>query len=85
MEAANKKQIVLSVDSEIADLFQNASERDMEKIEFMLGFLLSKPDKPSFLREDTMQWDEKALNEVSEEAERKGLTTQILEDILNEG
>ena len=85
MQTANKKQIVLNVDSEIADLFQNASERDIEKIGFMIGFLLSKPKKPSFLKENTMKWDEQALDAVSDEAEKKGLTPQILKDILSEG
>ena len=97
--AAEKKQIVLDVDSEIAELFQEKYKSEKDQIEFWFSLYFRKPksnlDKlfAEFLLDDSKKyfflnkdgtWNKQALDAVSDEAEARGLTPEILEEILNE-
>ncbi|QTA82796.1 Uncharacterized protein dnl_51800 [Desulfonema limicola] len=79
MPALAKKEIILSVSPDIAELFEKASTIEKEKVEFMFEIFLRKSQKPFFLRND-LSWDEKKLDEVRDGAAQKGLTPEILEN-----
>jgi len=83
MTALAKKEIILSVNPDIAELFEKASIKDKKNVEFMLEVFLRKSQKPFFLC-NNLSWDGKKLDEVRENAAKKGLTPEILEEILNE-
>lgn len=83
MPALAKKEIIISVSPDIAELFEKSSIKDKEKVEFMLGVFLRKSQKPFFLYDD-LSWNEKKLDKVRDRAAQKGLTPEILDEILNE-
>jgi len=86
MQALTRKNIVLNVDVETAELFEKKSKQDRKKLEFVFGFLLHERNETFFLRPDEKGWEtlNKKLKQISDDAEAKGLTHEILEDILNE-
>ncbi len=77
------KEIILSVSPDIAELYEKSSTVYKKKVAFMFEIFLWKSQKPFFLCDD-LSWDEKKLDEVRDRAAQKGLTPEILEEILNE-
>jgi hypothetical protein len=70
--------ISISVDSDTARAFAAVPPQQRQKIELLLGLRLKElTTKPASSLEDIM-------NEMSREAEAKGLTPEILESILND-
>lgn len=69
----------IQVEPEIADAYNSASQEDQKKIQLLMGL---------WLRELSTQ-PNMSLNEVmdmiSDRAQARGLTPEILESILNEG
>jgi len=85
MQTSLRKNIVLNVDMETAELFEKTSEQKRKKLGFMFAFLLREPlHEDFFLRPDEKGWDDlnKRLGKISRNAEEKGLTPEILEEIL---
>ncbi len=70
--------ISLEVDSDTARAFSEASAQEQQKIQLQLALrlrqLLNRPVRP--LKD--------VMNEISREAQERGLTPEILESILNE-
>ena len=81
MQTANKKQVILNVNPEIADRIQTFSEREPEKLEFLLKVFVSRPEETFFLRPNESGWEdlEKRLNDVGDKAKARGLTPEKLE------
>ena len=86
MQTANKKQIILNVNPEIANKIQDFSKREPEKLEFLLNVFISEPEDTFFLRPNESGWEdlEKRLDDVADKAEARGLTPEKLEEILKE-
>jgi hypothetical protein len=70
--------ITIELDSDSARVFKSASTADREKLQVLLGIWLKEYARvdAAFLK-DTM-------NEISREAQGRGLTPEILESILEE-
>jgi hypothetical protein len=70
--------ITLDIDVAAARAFKSVSAEDRAKLEALLGIWLleySKQDGPTLLQ---------AMDEISDQAKKRGLTTQKLESILRQ-
>ena len=71
------KELVIRVTAEAAEIYESASEQDRKKLDALLSLRLSEvADSPRPLKE--------IIREASGEAQRRGLTEDILKEILNE-
>ncbi|MBF0526950.1 MAG: hypothetical protein HQK56_17835 [Deltaproteobacteria bacterium] len=76
METAHEEFI--KVPAEVAQAFNAAGEAEREKVAFLMRFWLTNE-----IDRNTASLFE-VMNEISDEAEAKGLTPEILNEILNE-
>ena len=76
------KQITIKVPSEIAENYYRVPEKKREQIELKLAAILDLQLKTN--RKEAAQRLRKAMDAASEEAQKNGLTPEILESILNE-
>lgn len=70
-------QITVSVDPEVAELYRSASATDRRKLDLLVNLRLQDATRPG----RTLQ---KIMNEVSRNAQARGLTRDVLESILDE-
>lgn len=70
--------ITLEVDSEAAQVFRSASAQEREKLRVLLGIWLKE-----YAMADTTSL-KGTMTEVSQNAQSRGLTPEILESILEE-
>jgi hypothetical protein len=70
--------ITLEVDSEAAQIFKSASAQEQEKLRVLLGLWLKE-----YARAESASLEE-TMNEISRNAQSRGLTPEILESILEE-
>jgi hypothetical protein len=71
-------KISIEVSSETAEAYQSASPEDKERVRILIDLLMKKP------REDNIDFLGKLMDEISDRAEARGLTPEILESLLNE-
>ncbi|MFA5384089.1 MAG: hypothetical protein WC364_05415 [Eubacteriales bacterium] len=71
------EQITIQVDAEAARVFKSASAEDRRKLEALLSIRLSEMTR-------TREPLKAIMNEISQKAEERGLTPEILKAILNE-
>jgi hypothetical protein len=71
------EQITIQVDAEAARVFKSASAEDRRKLEALLSIRLSEMTR-------TRESLKAIMNEISQKAEERGLTPEILKAILNE-
>jgi hypothetical protein len=71
------QEITIRVTPEAAHIYQSASEQERRKLDALLSLRLSEVAKPS-------RPLEQIIREASEEAEARGLTLEILKEILDE-
>lgn len=71
------KSILIKVDTETAEAFERLSAEEKEKIEFFLSLQMKNVLKSEVSLLDIM-------DDISKEAEAKGLTPEILESLLEE-
>ena len=73
-----REQITISVDADLAEIYRSASESERRKLDLMLNIrlraVLEPPEKPLLT----------LMDEISREAQRNGLTPEILQSILDE-
>ena len=70
-------EITIHVDSEVATAYRTATEEDRRKMDLLAGFQLTEFQRsPESL--------EKVMNDMSREAQERGLTPEILDSILHE-
>jgi hypothetical protein len=70
--------ITLQVDRDAASIFKSASSEEREKLQVLLGIWLRQlgKDQSSSLRQ--------TMDEISNKAKARGLTSEALEEILEE-
>jgi len=71
-------KILIEVSPEAAELYQSASSEEKERVRILIDLLMRKPD------EDDSDFLGKLMDEISDEAEARGLKPEILESLLNE-
>ncbi len=70
-------RITVSVDSDVAKAYRSASESERRKLDLLINLRLHEAIKPGkSLRE--------IMSEISRNAQRRGLTPEILQSILGE-
>ena len=73
-----REQITISVDADLAEIYRSASESERRKLDLLLSIrlrsILTRPKKSL----STL------MDEISQEAQRNGMTPEILESILSE-
>ena len=69
-------QITVTVDSEVAELYRSASDADRRKLDLLVSLRLQEATRPGITLQEIM-------NEVSRYAQARGLTQDILQDILD--
>jgi ubiquinone biosynthesis protein COQ9 len=68
--------ITIKVDQELAKAYQEADQKKQEKVNSILKLFFD----PEFTEKSLSQ----VMAEIAEQAEKRGLTQAILEEILNE-
>jgi len=71
-------QITVSVDADVADSYRSASTTDRRKLDALVNLRLREATES---RKSLRQ----VMREVSQNAQRRGLTPEILKSILNDG
>ncbi|MDJ0897211.1 MAG: hypothetical protein QNJ55_00255 [Xenococcus sp. MO_188.B8] len=71
------KPITVRVNAEVARIFETASEEEKRKIEALLSLKLSQATREKRTLEEVM-------SEISQKAQKRGLTPEILDSILHE-
>ena len=74
--------ITIQVPSDVAEAYRGVSEEQRKQIELKLAVLLDLQLKTN--RKEAVQRLQKTMDAASEEAQKNGLTPEILESILNE-
>ena len=71
------EQIIVSVDPEVAKRYRSASDNERRKLDLLVSLrLLDATESGKSLRE--------TVQEISRNAQRRGLTPEILQSILDE-
>ncbi|RMG42111.1 MAG: hypothetical protein D6732_01600 [Methanobacteriota archaeon] len=73
------EEITISVDAEAAKVYRLASSEDKQKIQLLFSIWLKemmREKKPASLK--------KLMDQISQKAQKRGLTPEILEEILRE-
>jgi hypothetical protein len=73
----NLETILIQVDSEAANIYRSASEADRRKLNLLLSLRLRDAARSGSSLEEVM-------DEISQNAQRRGLTPELLQEILNE-
>lgn len=69
--------ITIHVDSQAAGVYRAASEEDRQKLDLLLAMRLREATGPGRSLEQTMR-------QISREAQQRGLTPEILDDLLDD-
>lgn len=76
------EELTIRVDPRAAAIYRNADEQQRHRFDMLLSFKLAcLAEKPT--ERDTQRLLS-IMDEISEEAQRRGLTPEILESILND-
>lgn len=71
------KQITVLVDSEVADVYHSASDKERRKLDLLINFRLREATES---RKSLLE----VMSRISRNAQRRGLTPEILQSILEE-
>lgn len=71
-------RIMVSVDTDVADAYRAASDRERRKLDLLVNLRLRDALRSKDALQDVMRG-------ISRSAQRRGLTPEILQSILNEG
>ena len=73
-----REQITISLDTDLAEIYRSASESERRKLDLLINMrlrnILTRPKKSLAT----------LMDEISQEAQRNGMTPEILESILSE-
>ncbi|KKD39899.1 MAG: hypothetical protein WAN66_17470 [Limnoraphis robusta] len=76
-----REEITIKVPADLAESYRNANEQEKQQIETRIAFLL----KIQILSQQTaIDQLRKTMSEIGQKAVAKGLTPEILEDILKD-
>lgn len=70
-------QITVSVDSDVADVYRSASDDDRRKLDLLVNLRLRDATRAKKSLKDVML-------EISQNAQQRGLTPEILQSLLDE-
>jgi hypothetical protein len=70
-------QITVSVDADVADAYRSASDEERRKLDLLVNLRLREATRSKSSLNDVMR-------EISGNAQRRGLTPEILRSILDE-
>ena len=73
----NTDKIVISVDADVADAYRAASDDERRKPDLLVNLRLRDATRPTASLKDVMR-------EISQIAQRRGLTPEILQSMLDE-
>ncbi len=76
------EEITIKIPSEVAEVYRGVSEEKREQIQLKLALLLDLQLKIS--QKEAIQKMQKTMESASDEAQKNGLTPEILESILAE-
>jgi hypothetical protein len=76
MHTQQKYPLTLQLEAEAVEIFRNISDTDQEKLEILVSSLFKEYKKSDH---STLK---KTMDEISEKAQARGLTPEILETIL---
>lgn len=79
---ATTEEIIIEVPSEIAKAYRQATKEEQEQIQLKFASIMQL--KLLNYRQDAVQRLRKIMDEVSKEAQAQGLTTEILDSILQD-
>ncbi|MFQ5732417.1 MAG: hypothetical protein ACE5KM_10755 [Planctomycetaceae bacterium] len=71
------EQITVSVDPDVADAYRSAPAKERRKLDLLINLRLRDATRSQSALKDVMR-------EISDSAQRRGLTPDILQSILNE-
>lgn len=71
------EQISVNVDSEVADFWRGATDQERRKLELLVNLRLREATRSAGSLKNVMR-------EIGESAQARGLTPEILDEILNE-
>ncbi len=71
------EQITVFVDSDVAEAYRSATDQQRRKLDLLVNLRLRDATRTKTSLEETMR-------EISQNAQRRGLTPEILESLLNE-
>ena len=72
------EQITVSVDSKVANAYRGASDSERRKLDLLVNLRLREATDPYRSLQEVME-------ELSRNAQQRGLTPEILQSILDEG
>ena len=78
MQTQQKYPLTLQLEAEAVEIFRNVSDTDQEKLEILVSSLFKEYKKSDH---ETLK---KTMDEISQKAQARGLTPEILEAILLE-
>lgn len=77
----SKKQITIEVPLDAAEAYLNATEQERQQFDSKIAVILKSSTRT---REEAIAKIRQTMNEISAEAEERGLTPEILESLLND-
>ncbi|GBF81350.1 hypothetical protein [Aphanothece sacrum] len=78
MSTQQKHPLTLQLDAEAVAMFLGISDTDKEKLEILVSSLFKE------YKQSNHETLKKTMDEISQNAQERGLTPEILEDILAE-
>ncbi|BDA75181.1 unknown protein [Rivularia sp. IAM M-261] len=77
----NKQEITVQVPSDAASIYLNATPEERQQIDTKIAIILKSSTRT---REEAVAKIQQTMDEISAEAERRGLTPEILESLLKD-
>ena len=77
----NQAQIQIKVPLDVAQTYWNATVEERQKIEKIIAFYLQSL---TLSRQESLDKLYKTMDSIGQKAQERGLTTEILESLLNE-
>jgi glycerate-2-kinase len=77
-----KEEITIKVPLEVAEAYRNATEEEREQLQLKIATIMQSQFTTS--KQEAIARLRNTMDEISQEAQERGLTPEILESILND-
>ena len=74
-----REQITISVDADLAEIYRSASESERRKLDLLINIRLR-----NILESKSRRPLQEIMDDISRKAQKRGLTPEILQSILDE-
>ena len=74
-----REQITISVDADLAEIYRSASESERRKLDLLINIRLR-----NILESKSSRPLQEIMDDISRKAQKRGLTPEILQSILDE-